>query len=564
MDTVMADEETLLKNISIRLSAHDVYMLDSKGYIKSWNSSVEQSPDFKPEIFLGKHVSIFYLPEDRETCSHEKNLKTAALKGYMEEEGYRTMYGQSFWASASLTALYDEIGNVTGYVKVISDRSQEKINNELFKNRAFYDPLTDLANRTLFEDRLNFLITRAKRTSEKLAILFLDLDYFKIINDSLGHKAGDQVLKEIAARLVASVSEEDIVARFGGDEFMILINEVNNSQDCAIVAEKVLSNLKEVLPIGSHKAYLSASMGIAIYPFDGSDADSLLRNADVALTKIKESGRNNYGFYSQTMSIKLSEKIGLESGLRDALLKKELELYFQPIVDGINQKVVAAEGLVRWSHPELGFLMPNDFLPILENSEVFMDFSDWAMREACIQNKKWQKAGMPPIRVAVNVSVKQFCHAQFVAKVREALFTSGLEAQYLELEITETAAMQNVDQNFEKLHELKKLGVHISIDDFGTGHSSLSYLKNFPIDTIKIDKSFVQESGAHPEDLAIIKAIITLAEGLKVAVVAEGVEREEQLHDLLKLNCQYFQGFLFGKAMPAETFFEKYRNNTLI
>ncbi len=560
----MPEDPTILNNTSIRLFEHEVYMLDAEGFIRSWNSSVEQSPDFSPEIFLGKHFSIFYLPEDLEVARPSKNLRAAALKGYMEEEGWRQVNGKRFWATASLTALYDNVGNLNGYVKVIRDKSQEKAGADLVSHRAFYDVLTDLPNRTLLEDRLNFLINRAKRNSEKLGVLFLDLDYFKHINDALGHKAGDVVLKEIAKRLIESVREVDIVARFGGDEFMVLLSDVHSTDDCIVVAEKIINNLKQPLPIGRHKAYLSASMGISMYPYDGSDAETLLRNADVALSKIKESGKSNYGFYSQTMSIKLSQKISLENDLREALLKDELVLYFQPIVDAVSNKVIAAEALVRWNHPELGFLMPNDFLPIVELSEVFLDFNEWAIRTACLQNKKWQDQGMASVRVAVNISARQFTQPRFVERVQKALADSGLEAGYLELEITETAAMQNIEQNFEKLQQLKALGVHITIDDFGIGHSSLSYLKNFPIDTIKIDKSFIQEAVSHPGDLAIVKAILTLAEGLRLAVVAEGVESEEQLHILLQLGCELFQGYLFGKAMPPETFFEKYRDQSLI
>ncbi|GAC1574562.1 MAG: hypothetical protein NVS3B9_6390 [Candidatus Doudnabacteria bacterium] len=322
--------------------------------------------------------------------------------------------------------------------------------------------------------------------------------------------------------------------------------------------------MKEVFRIGNYSIYLTASVGIALYPFDGTDAETLIKNSDTALHRVKELGRNNYGFYSQTMSIKLSQKLSFESSMREALLNDELVMYFQPIVDVYCNTIIAAEALVRWNHPQLGFLLPGEFIPLIEDSEIFFDFCDWSLKAACAQNKKWQDQGMEPIRVAVNVSVRLLAHAQFLQKLENVLKETGLAHQYLEIEITETAAMKNIEQSFRTLTQLKNLGIKVTIDDFGMGHSSLSYLRNFPIDTIKIDKSFVKESMVHREDLAIIRAILTLAEGLDLDVVAEGVETEEQLTHLLALGCSNIQGFLFSLAIPGDTFFENYKNNFLI
>ncbi len=554
----------ILKNSSIRLLDHNVYMLDSKGYIKSWNTSVEDSQGFRPEHFLGKYFSVFYPEEEREVFRPEKNLQAAALKGYIEEEGWRIQGTEKIWAVASITALYDEQGNLSGYVKIIRDKSEDKMHEEQIIRQAFYDSLTDLPNRTLFEDRLNFLIQRAKRKEEKLGLLFLDLDFFKNINDSLGHKIGDLVLKEVGKRLLESVRAVDTVARFGGDEFMVVLSDVHASEDCVLVAQKILASLKKVIKINSFNLYLTASMGIAMFPYDGVDADTLLKNADTALHKVKEAGRGDYGFYSQTMSLKLSQKINFESGMRDALQNNELVMHYQPIIDVETNTVIAAEALARWNHPQLGFLLPGEFLPVIEDSEVFFDFCDWALQTACVQNKEWQDKGMPSIRVAVNISVRQLVHSKFTEKIAKALESSGLDPKYLELEITETAAMQNIEHNFKVLQKLKDMGTHITIDDFGIGHSSLSYLKNFPIDTIKIDKSFIRESIDHKEDLAIIKAILTLAEGLKLKVVAEGVETKEQLEHMLALGCRNIQGFLFSIAVSPQIFFENHRNNFLL
>lgn len=555
---------TIFKNASVRLRDHDVYMLDEKGYIKSWNASAEQSELFKPEQILGKHFSIFYLEDDLKTLKPDKNLQAAALKGYMEEEGWRLRQGQKIWAAASLTALYDDRGNLNGYVKIIRDKSADKVSDDNILHQAFYDHLTDLPNRTLLEDRLNFLILRAKRRAEKVGVLFLDLDFFKNINDSLGHKIGDLVLKEVAKRLQDSIRSGDTVARFGGDEFMVVLGEVQSSEDCILVAKKITNAIKEVFKIGSYNLYLTASIGIALYPFDGMDAETLLKNSDTSLHKVKESGRNNYGFYSQTMSVKLSKKLSFEASMREAIVNNELVMYYQPIVDVRNNSVIAAEALARWNHPQLGFLLPNEFIPVIEDSEVFFDFCDWSLRAACAQNKKWQEQGMPPIRVAVNISVRLLAHSQFLQKIDKVLAETGLSPEFLEVEITETVAMQNIEQNFKTLSQLKERGIKVTVDDFGIGHSSLSYLKTFPIDRIKIDKSFIRNSMNHNEDLAIIKAILTLAEGLNLDVVAEGIETEDQLSHLLLLGCSCLQGFLFSMALPEDTFFRNYKNNYLI
>jgi diguanylate cyclase (GGDEF)-like protein/PAS domain S-box-containing protein len=563
-DFSMSEPLPILENYPIRLLNHDVYMLDDRGLIKSWNTNVEEADNFKADQILGQHLSIFYIEDDIENAKPGKQLEAASIKGYIEEEGWRVSQGKKIWAASSITALYDDQGKLSGYVKVIRDKLVDKIHENVLRHQAYYDNLTDLPNRTLLEERLDLLISRAKKKNEKIGVVFLDLDFFKNINDSLGHKIGDLVLKEVSIRLCRAIRTGAMVARFGGDEFMVLLSEVTDTDDCVLAVESIKKVLSKVFRINNYKLYLNASIGMALYPFDGSDAETLLKNADTALHRVKETGRNHYGFYSQTMSQRLSKKISFENSIREALKKDELVMYYQPIVNITDKSIVSAEALARWNHPELGFLMPNEFIPLIEDAEIFFDFCDWSLRTACAQNRAWQDQGMTPIRVAVNVSVRLLAHEKFIQKITRALEETGLEARYLEVEITETAAMQDIERSFKTLTQLKEMGIKVTIDDFGIGHSSLSYLKTFPIDAIKIDKSFIQESIHNKQDYAIIKAILTLAEGLNLGVVAEGVETQEHLEQMTSLSCPILQGFLFSRAIPSETFFANYRTNVFI
>ncbi|WP_305044004.1 putative bifunctional diguanylate cyclase/phosphodiesterase [Geoalkalibacter sp.] len=417
---------------------------------------------------------------------------------------------------------------------------------------AFYDPLTGLANKRLFQDRLEQALPQARRAKRFPAVLFLDLDRFRNVNDTLGHAAGDQVLKEVGERLQLTLRKDDTVARLGGDEFLILLPNIRQAEDAAHVAEKLISGLRVPFEVDGFELHLAASIGIAIFPFDGENSDSLLRNADTALNRAKELGRNNYQFYLAEMNESSLNRLGMESQLRKALERGELRLHFQPQYEVSGARMVGLEALLRWEHPERGMVPPAEFIPLAEETGLIVPMGEWVLRQACAQNRAWQAAGFAPLRVAVNISARQFHQHDLARLVRDVLEETGLEPQWLELEITESLIMQDSQGAVQKLSQLRDLGVQIAIDDFGTGYSSLSYLKKFPIQTLKIDRSFVKDLGRNRDDAAIVDAVIALAHSLSMDVVAEGVETADQLGLLRGKKCNRVQGFFFHPPLPGE------------
>ncbi|HXG57645.1 MAG TPA: EAL domain-containing protein [Thermoanaerobaculia bacterium] len=417
---------------------------------------------------------------------------------------------------------------------------------------AYHDTLTGLANRALFADRLLVALTHAQRHRYKLAVFFLDIDRFKQINDSLGHTVGDRLLRIVSTRIRNTIREEDTVARFGGDEFTILIHIIGKIEDAGKIAQKILDALKVPIVIDDREFVITSSIGISIYPVDGTDGETLIRNADTAMYRAKESGRNTYQFYAATMNHKALEALELENGLRRALEQNELVLYYQPLVDVSSGTVFGLEALLRWKHPHFGLLGPDRFITTAEQSGLIVPIGRWVLHEACRQAKEWQRRGRPML-VAVNLSARQFQEPDLARQVREALEAAGLQPHFLELEITEGNAMQDVEKAIQTLRQLKGLGVRIAIDDFGTGYSCLNYLKQFPIDTLKLDQSFVRDITA-PEDAQIALGVIALAHSLKLKVIAEGVETLGQLTFLREHACDRLQGYLFSRPMPAENF----------
>ncbi len=417
---------------------------------------------------------------------------------------------------------------------------------------ASYDALTGLPNRRLFTEMLNRELAMAGQRKELAVVMFLDLDRFKNINDTLGHAMGDRFLQEVAKRLSGCIRHEDVVARFGGDEFMLLLTGIRNRVDVGRVASKILDCLKPSFTIEGIELHIGSSVGIAMFPEFGSDVETLMKNADTALNRAKELGRNNYQFYAPEMNARTLSQLGMETELRKALERKELVLHFQPQYDVKNHRIKGIEALVRWQHPERGMVAPGDFIPLAEETGLIGPIGKWVLHTACAQNRSWQKAGLEPVRVAVNLSARQFQHRDLPAMVAEVLEETGLEPRYLELEITETIIMNDLEITIDQLIRLMNLGVRISIDDFGTGYSSLAYLKKFPIHTLKIDRSFVKDIGADSDDTAIVSAVIALAHNLKFEVVAEGVETPDQLCFLRSKNCDTVQGFFFSRPLPAE------------
>ncbi|MCX6344586.1 MAG: EAL domain-containing protein [Armatimonadetes bacterium] len=438
--------------------------------------------------------------------------------------------------------------------RVLDLQSELLTTRESLRNQATRDPLTGLPNRLLFADRLAHNIEVLRRHSAKLAVMFLDLDRFKLVNDTFGHSIGDSLLKEVTNRLTNTLREIDTIARMGGDEFTLILTDLMHVEDAKRVAERVLKAFSRPFKVKSHEIFITVSIGISIYPSDGCDAETLVKNADAAMYLAKEKGRSTYHMYTKSLSEKAEVRISLENSLRHAVERDELILHYQPCLRIATGEILGSEALLRWQHPEMGMIPPLDFIPLAEDTGLITPIGEWVIHTACKQNKAWQDAGFPHIEIAVNVSARQFRQQDFQNTVKHALAESGLDANWLVLELTESTIMHNPESAAKLLQNLKAMGVHVSIDDFGTGYSSLSYLKRFPIDTIKIDQSFIREITTNPDDAAIAGAVVAMAHSMKRRVVAEGVETLEQLEFLAQLKCDDMQGYFVSKPVNAEEF----------
>lgn len=419
---------------------------------------------------------------------------------------------------------------------------------------AYHDALTGLPNRPLFMDRLIVALAQAARANQKLAVFFLDLDRFKDINDSLGHTVGDILLKSAAERVRRCVREGDTVARFGGDEFTLLIPKIDKIEDAAKIAEKIISTLKQPFVINEQELVVTTSIGVAIYPNDGLDPETLVRNSDSAMYRAKDQGRDGYQLYAAEMNAKAVERLALEATLRRAVNEKQLVLHYQPVLEAATGTIVGVEALIRWRHPKKGLLPPAEFISLAEVSGLIVPIGEWVVKTACKQLRSWEKRLDRSLIVAVNLSARQFQHPDIVEQIRAAIEETGVDPAAVEIEITESSAMQNVDQAVFTLRELKALGVTIAMDDFGTGYSSLNYLKRFPIDMLKLDQTFIREVMTDERDAAIVGAVIAMAHRLGIKVIAEGVETDEQLQYLRREKCDFIQGYLYSPPLPADEF----------
>ncbi len=431
-------------------------------------------------------------------------------------------------------------------------------------HRASHDQLTKLPNRSLMMEHLAQALSRARRNETLVSVMFLDLDGFKAVNDNLGHHAGDELLKTVAKRLHKAVRGSDIVCRLGGDEFTVVLEDVHIIEEVILCAERIIRELAEPYILDDAEVSVTASVGVSVFPLDGEELDSVMTNADAAMYAAKEEGKNKYRLYDNSLDRRNAEKMQLRTELRHALERKQFELYYQPKLDFQTGRIHGLEALLRWNHPEQGLLPPGKFLPLLEDSDLIRSVGAWVIEEACRQNKKWQDDGLRPVCVAVNVSPRQFVDQSFASRVEKVIVSSGLSPQLLELEVTENVLLKDDKHSLKILHDLKDIGIRLAIDDFGTGFSSLTYLRRFPIDTLKIDRSFVQTMLVDRENSAIVTAVTALAHGMRLRIVAEGVETEEQYGYLHALRCHEMQGFLFSKPIPATEFEEMLRKDECI
>jgi diguanylate cyclase (GGDEF)-like protein/PAS domain S-box-containing protein len=524
-----------------------IISVDVNRNIVEFNRAAEQVFGYTKAEVLGAPIDLLYA----DTSEGRQLHKNTQDGGFTGEVANKKKNGDIFYSYVSASVMRDATGAPVGVMGISRDITERKRAEEIIVRQAYHDALTNLANRRLFMDRLTQALTRVQWHKRIVSVLFLDLDHFKSINDALGHSVGDLLLQAVAGRLTTCVRQGDTVARLGGDEFAIALADVARTSDIPKVAQKIIDTLSRPYVLEGRELFITTSIGICIYPDDAQDAETLVKNADVAMYRAKKHGRNNYQHYSPDMNAQAFERLAIETSLRHALEGEEFFLEYQPQVDIETGRIIGYEALVRWRHPDLGVMPPGKFIPLAEESGLIVAIGEWVLRSACAQNKAWQAAGFPPIRVAVNVSPRQLRHESLLGAVGRALRETGLHPNWLELELTESI-MQDADEAIRLLSQLQAIGVQIAIDDFGTGYSSLNHLKRYPIHKLKIDQSFVRDVTHDPHDRAIVTAIIALAHSLNLKAIAEGVETEEQLAYLRSLKCDEAQGYFLGRPMPAQ------------
>ncbi|NOY13664.1 MAG: EAL domain-containing protein, partial [Deltaproteobacteria bacterium] len=547
-----AVEKSEAEKTAFMESAHDlIFHCNPDGEFLYVNPAWENALGYSFAELTGKTMLDFITGDSKSRCTDEFRQ---ALRGeYISNLEGRLLsrFGTHVMVEGSFSCTFSK-GQPESMWGICRDITARKEAQEQLHHMAHHDMLTDLPNRLTFTDRLIQSKALAKRQKRLLALLFLDLDRFKVVNDTLGHAVGDMMLQEVANRLQSCVREADTVSRFGGDEFVILLVNPNSIADIERIALQILKKLGQPMTIDGNELFITTSIGISIFPDDESRADELIKKADIAMYQAKTNGRNNCQFYSTNMDEHAQRRLVLETGLHKALENKEFYLLYQPKVSLQDNRVTALEALLRWQHPELGLIPPTDFIALAEESGIIVPLGEWVLRQACQQFLRWQQEGLPPVRVAVNLSGFQLERSDFVERVKSILEETGVDGRFLEFEITETVIMQNPEFAVSILKQLRGMGIHISIDDFGTGYSSLAHLKRFSVNTLKIDKSFVSEVDLNSTDAAIATAIIAMGRSLNLSVIAEGVETKGQLDFLRKEKCHEMQGFLFSEPLPAD------------
>ncbi|MCC7201592.1 MAG: EAL domain-containing protein [Nitrospirae bacterium] len=536
---------------------------DINGIVTFSNLAHSRMHGYRDDELVGKAIWDM-------VASDEERVK---LKGYLErlvlEQPPPTMYitqdrtkdGRIIDIEVDWDYKRDEDGNLTGFISVISDITERKIEEDAIFKMAYHDQLTGLPNRALLMDRLNHVLEEGKRYNKLAAILFLDLDNFKNINDTMGHTEGDNLLRNVVRRVKKHVRSSDTMARHGGDEFVILIQDIQKVENITKVIEKIYSEFEEPFTLNSQEFFVTTSIGISVFPDDGEEAETLLKHADVAMYRAKEEGKNTYQFYTPAMNAKTMEIVKTHSMLHKALKNEEFVLHYQPQINIVTGEITGIEALVRWQSPERGLVFPGTFIPLAEDSGLIVPLGEWVLSEACAQNMFWQEKGLKPVSISVNLSMRQLKQKDFSDTVKRILKDSRLEPGYLEFEVTESMVMGDVRSAMEIFHELKAIGIRLSIDDFGTGYSSFEYLKQLPIDMLKIGMPFVRNIALNPDDAAIAKAIVEVAHIMGLDVIAEGVETAEQLAILIDLNCNKIQGYLLSKPIPSSNALEVFLNN---
>lgn len=550
LERELQESKDFLENIMQNVT-NAIFVVDLEGRFVEFNRAASELTGYGKEDAVGKPFSILFdrdaLPGIEE-CFIKVTVQGEPVRNceaeIVHKDGSRRII---IWSAVPLV----KAGRIIGCVSAGQDITERKRMEESMRYLAHHDPLTDLPNRRLFADIIGIECARARRHKTRMALLFMDLDRFKEVNDTLGHDIGDRLLRETAARLKAHVRESDTISRAGGDEFNIILANIVKVEDIGDVVRKIVESFRKPFSIAGHELYVTTSIGISIYPEDSDDIDTLFRYADIAMYYAKEQGRNTFQFYNPTINLRSLERIDMEGRLRQAIERGEFVVYYQPQVNIISGRMVCSEALVRWRHPELGFLAPNQFIPMAEDTGFITAIDEYVLRTACAQLGSWMDAGLPPFCVTVNLSAREFQDSELVTKIERILKETGAPPDCLNVEITENLAMSNIECTVNRLNELAEIGVHTSIDDFGTGYSSLNYLKKLPIEKLNIDQSFVRNLTASADDRVIISAVTAMAHTMKMKVLAEGVETEEQLSFLRSIGCEEMQGYLFSEPVPA-------------
>ena len=552
-----AEEELKLRDRAIESSTSAICITDNlapDNPIVYANPAFERITGYSSQEVIGRNARLLQgtdlaQPEliTIRAALHDERPCHVVLRNYRKD-------GSMYWSELNISPVRNDAGAVTHYIGVHSDITAAKTHQDELARQANHDSLTGLPNRNLLWDRIDHACTRTQRYGDFAAVAFVDLDNFKVVNDSLGHSLGDHLLRAVAARLESALRAMDTVARLGGDEFVLVLSDHKSAQSVSGELQRIVASFSQPFAVDGRDVYITASIGVALFPQDAKDPEALMKYAELAMYRAKEGGRNAYQMYTAELQTKVTERLALESKLRRALERGEFSLHYQPQVDLRTNRIFGCEALLRWNQPDLGMVSPAKFISLAEETGLIVPIGEWVVRTACLQNKAWQNASLPFVTVAVNISARQFREKNLLQVVAKILAETGLDPKYLELEVTESVIMHDAHNAIADLQAFRDMGVKLSVDDFGTGYSSLSYLKRFPVDRLKIDQSFVRDINADADDAAIAQAVVTLGHTMNLRVIAEGVETAEQLAFLRRNQCDEMQGYLFGKPVPAHEF----------